>query len=79
MKLVSTKVRFSHVNPKLASQTAVQRAVRKIMADASAHNWPIEKTNNEMEKVLKHLRISYFDDLAFVQKKDSRVSEQKPR
>jgi hypothetical protein len=61
MTIVPAILKVSHPNPELASQTAVRRALGKVLADAAAHGWSMEKMNNEMEKVLRNLNIAYRD------------------
>ncbi|MCV9967614.1 hypothetical protein OIU34_37965 [Pararhizobium sp. BT-229] len=64
MTIEPAKLKVSHPNPKLASQEAVGRALRKILADANAHGWSMSKTNNAMEEVLSNLRLTYTDSYA---------------
>lgn len=61
MTIVPAKLKVSHPNPKLASQKAVGRALGKVLADAASHGWSMVKLNNEMEKVLRNLKITYRD------------------
>ncbi|MCV9967435.1 hypothetical protein OIU34_37005 [Pararhizobium sp. BT-229] len=61
MPIEPAKMNVSHPDPKLASQKAIGRAVRKVLADAAAHGWSTTKSNNEMEKVLRNLRLTYMD------------------
>ncbi|WP_426127532.1 hypothetical protein [Pararhizobium sp. PWRC1-1] len=64
MTIVPAKLKVSHPDPKFRSQSAVGRAVYKVLADASAHGWSMEKTNSEMEMVLGNLRLSYIDGVS---------------
>ena len=61
MTIVPAKLKVSHPNPELASQKAVRRALGKVLADAASHGWSMVKLNNEMEKVLRYLKIAYRD------------------
>ena len=61
MTIEPAKLKVSHSDPKLRSQRAAGRAVCKVLADAAANGWSMEKTNSEMEMVLRNLRLSYIE------------------
>ena len=64
MTIEPAKLKVSHSDPKLRSQRAAGRAVGKVLADAAANGWGMDKTNSEMEMVLKDLRLSYIEGVS---------------